>query len=230
MTQESFLAVAIGAMIALFFGSLLLFAGYRFFLFLLPIWGFFFGFGLGAESVQALFGEAFLSTVTSWVVGFVVALIFAVCSYLFYFAAVALLGGALGYAVGVGVMEAIGFNFGLLTWLVGIALGIVLAIVVLVLNIQKWVVIAATAILGAGVIIATFLMLFGGQAAQVTQNPVAIALKASPWWTIMFIILAVLGIAAQFQSTRRFEVDMYNRSGQLMGEQPVAESPGGGAL
>jgi hypothetical protein len=224
MTQESFLAVAIGAMIALFFGSLLLFGGYRFFLFLLPIWGFFFGFGLGAESVQALFGEAFLSTVTSWVVGFVVAMIFAVLSYVFYFAAVALLGGALGYAIGVGFMEAIGFNFGLLTWLVGIALGIIFAIVVLVLNIQKWVVIAATAILGAGVIIATFLMLFGGQAAQVTQNPVHVALQASPWWTISFIILAVLGIVAQYQSTRRFEIDIYNRSSELIGEEPVGES------
>ncbi|MBV9323828.1 MAG: hypothetical protein JO352_08595, partial [Chloroflexi bacterium] len=39
--------------------------GYRFFIFLLPIWGFFFGFGLGAQAVQALFGDAFLSTVTS---------------------------------------------------------------------------------------------------------------------------------------------------------------------
>jgi len=221
MTQESFFAVAIGAMIALFFGSLLLFGGYRFFLFLLPIWGFFFGFGLGAESVQALFGDAFLATVTSWVVGFVVALIFAVCSYVFYFAAVALLGGALGYFIGVGLMEAIGFPFGLLVWLVGIALGIIVAIVVLVLNIQKWVVIAGTAILGAGVIIATFLMLFGGPAAQVTQNPVKVALQASPFWTISFIVLAILGIVGQFQSTRRFEVDMYNRSAQLVGEEPV---------
>jgi hypothetical protein len=223
MTQESFIAVAIGAMIALFFGTLLVFGGYRFFLFLLPIWGFFFGFGLGAESVQALFGDAFLATVTSWVVGFVVAMIFAVCAYLFYFAAVALIAGSLGYALGVGIMEAIlGSNFGLVTWLVGIALAVIFAIVVLVFNIQKWVIIAATSILGAGVIITTFVTLFGGPSAQVTQNPVRVALQASPWWTISFLVLAILGIVAQFQSTRRFELDMYNRSSELIGQDPDA--------
>ena len=129
--------------------------GYRFFMFLLPIWGFFFGFGLGAESVQALFGDAFLSTITSWVVGFVVALVFALCSYLFYFAAVALVGGALGYALAVGILEAIGLPFGLLVWIVGIVVGIIFAIGVIVLNIQKLVVITDR-ILGAGVIVATF--------------------------------------------------------------------------
>ena len=215
MTQESFLALAIGGMIALFFGTLLLLGGYRFFLFLLPIWGFIFGFGLGAETVQALFGDAFLSTVTSWVVGFIFALIFALCSYLFYFAAVALVSGALGYALGVGLMEAIGFNFGFLVWIVGIVAAIVVGFAVLVLNIQKLAVIAATAILGAGVIVGTFVGLFGGPAAQVMQNPVRVALQASPWWTLMFILLAIVGFVAQYQSTRRFEVDIYNRSTEL---------------
>ena len=70
--------------IVFLFGMLVCFAGYRFFLFLLPIWGFFFGLWLGAESMQALFGVGAFATVTSWVVGFVVGVIFAVLSYLFY--------------------------------------------------------------------------------------------------------------------------------------------------
>src|SRR5438270_9124301 len=162
MTSDSFFALAIGGMLALFFGSVLLFGGYRFFMFLLPIFGFFFGFGLGAQTVQALFGGGFLSTVTSWIVGFGMALIFALLSYMFYFVAVGLIGGALGYVVGVGLMEAIGFNFGFLVWIVGIAVGIALAAAVLVLNVQKWVVIVATAVLGAEVIVGTFLFMFGG--------------------------------------------------------------------
>jgi len=207
----------IGGMIALLFGTLLLLGGYRFFLFVLPIWGFFFGFGLGAESVQALFGDAFLSTVTSWIVGFVVALIFALLSYVFYFAAVALIGAALGYALGVGFMELIGINFGLLDWLVGVAVGIVVGFGVIVLNVQKLVVIAATAILGAGVIVATFLGIFGGPEAQLIQNPVHTALQASPLWVLAFIVLAIVGIAVQIQTTRRFEVEVYNRSEELVG-------------
>ncbi len=59
-------------MIALLFGLLLVFGGYRLFLLLLPIWGFFFGFGLGAQTMTWLLGEAFLGTVTGWIVGFFV--------------------------------------------------------------------------------------------------------------------------------------------------------------
>src|SRR5512137_376225 len=97
MTTDSFFAVMCGGMIALLFGLVLAFAGYRLFLVLLPIWGFFFGFGLGAQSIQALFGEAFLATITSWVVGFIVAAVFAILAYLFYVAAVAIASFSLGY-------------------------------------------------------------------------------------------------------------------------------------
>src|SRR3954466_3169465 len=104
MTNDSFFALMCMSLFALLFGSILAFSGYRFFLFLLPIWGFFFGFALGAETIQAIFGTGFLSDVTSWVVGFFAGLLFAVLSYLFYFAAVAILAGSLGYTLGVGFM------------------------------------------------------------------------------------------------------------------------------
>ena len=70
-------------LLALLFGTFVCFAGYRFFIVLLPVWGLFFGLFLGAQTVQALLGEAFFATVTSWVAGFVVGVIFAVLSYLF---------------------------------------------------------------------------------------------------------------------------------------------------
>jgi hypothetical protein len=227
MTSESFFALAIGGMIALFFGMTLLFGGYRFFLFLLPIWGFFFGFGLGAETVQAIFGDAFLSTVTSWVVGFGLAMIFALLSYLFYFMAVALVGGALGYTVAVGLLQAIGLNFGFLVWLVGIIVGLVVAVAVITLNIQKYVIIVATAVLGSGLIVGTFLFLFGGLPAnQLTANAVRVAISASPFWTISFIVLAVLGGFAQWESTRHFEAESYNRFAEVYGGEtkPVGEA------
>ena len=89
-------------MIGLLFGAIICFGGYRFFLILLPFWGFFFGFGLGAQTVQALLGDAFFATVTSWVVGFVLAVAFAVLSYLFYIVAVALIAGLAGLRTGRG--------------------------------------------------------------------------------------------------------------------------------
>lgn len=88
--------------IGILFGLTALFAGYRLFLVLLPIWGFFAGFAIGAQALQALFGTGFLSELTSWIVGLVVGILFAVLSYLFYLVGVAILAGSIGYALGQG--------------------------------------------------------------------------------------------------------------------------------
>lgn len=90
--------------IAFLFGLVVAFGGYRLFLILLPIWGFFFGLFLGANAVQALLGLSLFASVTSWVVGFVVGAQFAVLSYLFYAVAVAVIAGSLGYGLGVAVI------------------------------------------------------------------------------------------------------------------------------
>jgi Domain of unknown function (DUF4203) len=221
MTSESFFSVLITTLIALFFGFVLTVNGYRFFLVLLPIFGFFYGFGLGAQSMQALFGEAFLATLSSWAVGFIFAVLFAVMSYLFYFAGVGFVAFALGYSVGVGVMEALGLDFGFVAWLVGVVLGIGVVFATFLLNIQKYVIIGATSILGAGVIIATFLFAFGGAPVRVlTQNPVQYVLNTSPFWVLVFLVLATLGVVVQVVSTRRWELDTGNRLLEMAGEPP----------
>lgn len=198
--------------IVFLFGMLVCFAGYRFFLFLLPIWGFFFGLWLGAESMQALFGVGAFATVTSWVVGFVVGVIFAVLSYLFYLVAVAIIAGSLGYAIAVGILLAIGLNMGFLVWLIGIVAAIALAVVTLMFNIQKWVIIIATALLGAGVVFGGFYALYN-PFAQFMDNPVRAFLGSSPLLMILTIALAIFGFIVQYQNTRNFTLDSYNNWG-----------------
>jgi len=200
------------SLFALLFGSVLAFSGYRLFLVLLPIWGFFFGFGLGAQTVQAIFNTGFLTDITSWVVGFFVALIFAVLSYLFYFFAVALLAGSLGYSLGAGIMLAIFPSLNFTAWIIGMVVGVVFAILVLVLNVQKWVIIIATALMGAGVIIGTFLFMLGKlPSTDLTTNPVKAVLSDSPLWLILFIVVAVLGFGGQYLTSRAWKVEEYNR-------------------
>ena len=83
---------------------------------------------------------------------------------------------------------------------------------VLRFNIQKIVIELATAFLGAGTIVGVFLALFGGlPASQLVQNPVAAALKASPFWMIVFIVLGVAAFFAQWQNNRNWEAKTYNR-------------------
>ena len=213
MTTDSFFAVMCGGLIALLFGLAVCFAGYRLFLILLPIWGFFFGFGLGAQSIQALFGEAFLATITSWVVGFIVAAVFAVLAYLFYIFAVALISFSLGYTATVGVLTAIGLPLmgGFIAWIIAVVVGVILALVVLRFNIQKIVIELATAFLGAGAIAGVFVALFGGPAAQIMQNPVKFVLNSSPFWLIVFLVLGIAGFVLQYLHNRSWEVQTYNR-------------------
>ena len=213
MTTDSFFAVMCWGLIGLLFGLVLCFAGYRLFLVLLPIWGFFFGFAFGAQAIQALFGEAFLATITSWVVGFIVAAIFAVLAYLFYIAAVALLSFSLGYSATVGLLTALGLPllYGVVAWLIAVVVGVALAFVVLRFNIQKWDIEFATAFLGAGGIVGVFVLLFGGPAAQLLENPVKFVLNASPFWLIVFVVLGVAGFVLQVMHNRSWEVQTYNR-------------------
>ena len=213
MSNESFFAVVVTSLIALFFGVLGAFSGYRFFLFLLPIWGFFAGFGFGAQSIQAILGDAFLATVTGWVVCFVIGVIFAVLSYLFWYFGVALLAGSLGYSLGVSAMLALGIDFGFLDWIVGAILAVIFAIGAIVLNIQKWIVIIATALLGSGIIVGTILYVFGGL--PPVANPVRYVLQSSPLWLILFLVVALVGIAAQIASTRHWEIQTYDRLSEM---------------
>jgi hypothetical protein len=200
------------ATIALLFGLVVVFSGYRLFLFLLPIWGFFSGFLLGAQTIDALFSTGLLATVTGWVVGFFVGLLFAVLAYLFYFIAVGIISFSLGYGATYGVLGWIGLDTGFLLWLVAVIVGVVVALVVYRFNIQKYAIIVASAVGGTGVIIYTFLVLFNGAiAVSLLNNPVRLALENSFWWLLFFLVVAGLGIVAQIQANRSFEVDTYNR-------------------
>jgi hypothetical protein len=212
MTTDSFFALAVAGVLVLFLGFVLAFGGYRFCVVLLPVVGFLFGLGFGAQLVQALAGGGVLATLTGWAVGLFFALAFAALSYLVYLFAVSLVAGAAGYALGAGVLQALGFDFGLLVWLGGAAAGVAVAVGALALNVQKYVVIAATAVLGAGLIVGTFLFLFGGlPPAETVANPVRAALQGSPLWLLAFLAIAAVGGAAQHQTTRGWEVATFNR-------------------
>lgn len=199
-----------GSMIALLLGLVICFGGYRLFLFLLPIWGFFFGFALGAQTLQALFGQGFLATTSSWVVGFFIGAIFGLLSYLFYVVGVGILAGSLGYALGAGFMNLIGIDWGLLVWIVGIVVAVVAIAVTFYFNLQKYVIIVATAIGGAGVIVGTLMFGITGVAlAKFFENPIRFALQDSPLWTIVFLVVAIAGIAWQIMTTRAWEMEPY---------------------
>ena len=199
-------------MIGLLFGAALIFGGYRLFLVLLPIWGFFFGLGLGAQTVQIIFGDAFLATITSWMVGFIVGIIFAVLSYLFYMVAVALLAGSFGYGLTVSLLTWIGLSFGFLVWAIAIVGGIVVAVVVLMFNIQKYAIIVITAFGGTGAVILVLLASVGGYSpAELSGAPVLSAITDSFWWLLFFLVVGIVGVVVQLRVNSTYNIEEYNR-------------------
>jgi hypothetical protein len=198
-------------LIGTLFGVVLAFFGYRLFLVLLPIWGFFFGFLLGGETVQWLFnGTGLFVDVTGWVVGFVVGAIFAVLSYLFYFAAVAVIAGSLGYFVAVYFLLWVGMSAGFLVWLIGIVVGVVMVFVTLQFNLAKWVIIITTALMGAAVSFGTIIQILN-PVANLLENPVKVYLQQSWFLLLCFALMVAAGIVVQYVQNKSWSLESYNR-------------------
>lgn len=195
------------ALFALLLGLAFCFAGYRFFLVLLPIWGFFAGFWLGAEATTLIFGGGFLASTTGLVIGFVVGLLGAVLSYLFYMVGVALVAAGFGGALGSGFMAALGFEPGFLMTAVVLSAAVMMVLLTLALNLQKYVIIALTAIGGANAIVLSVLLWLGRvslDSLKVSGNAVGPILQDSWFWLIAWLVVAVAGLVVQIQTNRTY--------------------------
>ena len=195
------------SLLAVGVGIVLLMWGYRAFLVMLPIFGFFAGFWIGAHAISAIFGTGFLADVTGLVVGLVAGVVVAVLSYLFYFVGVALVAAALGYGLGAGFMQAIGLE----AWWIIIPAGIVAALAVLALaflfNLQKYVVMALTAIAGANALVLGALTLFGRVSVDEVAgagNAIQPVLQESWFWGLAWLALAIIGVIYQVRTNRTY--------------------------
>ena len=194
--------------VALLLGLIMLLAGYRFFLLLLPFWGFFAGFALGGAAVTAIFGGAFLATITGWAVGFIVGLIFAVLSYFVYFFGVAILAGAIGYMMGFALILAFLPGATLFAFIVGIVTALIAAGVTIGFNLQKWLIIVLTSAGGASTVLTALLLFFGRiELADMTIDPIGPVLADSFLWFLAWMVLAVVGILFQAGVWRSHELE-----------------------
>ena len=186
------------AIVAAVIGLAFAFGGWRFFLLLLPFWGFLVGFNIGTDAVSALFGDGTFATLTSWVVGLVFAVAFALFSYLYYYAAIALLGGAVGYAIVTSLWGIIGNEYGLIAFVIGLALGTVVAIGIIALNVPRLLVIVLTGLGGAAVVLAGWFILTGQMPTDNIQWTMVGKLIRDSWfYLIVWGVIAAAGILAQ---------------------------------
>jgi hypothetical protein len=189
---------------AIVIGAAWAFYGLRLFTLLLPIWAFFFGLVAGAQLGQDIFGQGFFGTVTSWIIGIAVGLAFAVISYFWYYAAITLAIGALGYALGVGLMDALGIDSGVLSVIAGIVVGGLFAAAAFVLGVPAWIVVWVSAISGAAAVVNGVLLLLGRIRLEDLDSGLVSGLLTDTFIGIAaWIVISIAAIAYQLRSIAR---------------------------
>lgn len=196
---------------ALAVGTLLCFAGYRLFRILVAVWGFFIGFLIGAQVVASILHSDFLTTPLTWGAGLVLGLVLAVLAYALYAAAVTILGASVGYLIGAGLVTALGYgDQGIVVTVAGLALAITFGVLIMVFDLVRLLVIANTALGGAGTVVTGILLLVGTIDLNFLRSGVLGAfIRNSPGWILLWLALAVVGGTFQMQNTQRYRLEKY---------------------
>ncbi len=196
------------ALIAGGLGAVLLFAGYRFGRIIIPLWGLFAGFSLGASAASDALGGAFIGTTVGIAVGLAVGLVFALFAYFFYSLAVVLLGATIGYWIGSGFITMLGLNKGFLSALVGITIGAVFCLAALLLNAPKYFLITITSLGGAVAIVGGVLILLNKiQLDAFNYNATTDVISNSWLWLTTAVLLFIVGLIAQIKSNPNYTLE-----------------------
>lgn len=203
-----FQALLVG-IIGIALGAAIMLLGYRLALILLPIWGFFAGFLLGAQLLQEFFGDGFLATTASWVVGVILGLLFAVLSYLFWYVAVVILFASVGYWLGYGFMELLGVQEGgILAVTIGLLVGTVFAVAAFVTGVPLAALVVIMAVGGAHALIAGVLVLLGTMDVAALGSGMATAIiQTNVGWWLLALGLAVVSIIFQLKTIGEYVLE-----------------------
>jgi hypothetical protein len=197
-------ALALG-LIGIGAGSLLAMFGVRFFWILLSLWGVIIGFLAGAEVVAAILGQGFLATIAGWAAGIACGLALGVLAGAFYWAAIVFLCGGIGWAIGTGVMLALGFDPGLLSLVVGLAAALGLVVGAILLRVPVVLVALVTSYGGAGYAIVGGLLILGRIPVGDLAGGALGSLRDRPLAILAWLALGTLACAYQLVEARATE-------------------------
>ena len=194
---------------AVLVGASFCYRGYLGMRLLIPIWGAFTGFSLGAGLVASIGGGGFLTSVTGWFVGFAFAMVLAGVAYLYYEVSVVMIMGSTGFLTGAGLMVTLDVPWAWLIVLVGVAVGVALALLAIVADLPMVVLMVVTALGGATAITAG-LMVFAGalNGEDLSRADVAAGIETDWWWYVIYVTFAITGIVSQTRSGQQLQLSM----------------------
>ncbi len=202
-----FFEILLFAFLAIVIGLAFTFIGYRFFKFLLPIWAFFVGISTGMTAMDNLFNSTFLGVSSGLILGLILGIVFALLAYFVYALAIVLFGGYLGYMLLQGLFLMIGWESGLIPFMVSIGAGVVLALLFAKWSVPRLVIVIGTALGGSMTIISGVLALFGKVNPDYSVLAQTNAVMDQSWfWPLVWLVVAGFGIAVQYAMEK--EIDM----------------------
>lgn len=201
--KEAFFAI-----ISVLLGLALTFGGYRLARVIIPLWGFFAGFTLGASGTSDALNSTFIGTTLGIVVGFFVGLLFALLAYFFFSLAIILFTASLGYWLGTSIVLFFGFNKGFLSATVGIILGIVFGLVALFGNFTKYYLMIVTAFGGAVVAFGGVLLLFNKIDLDAFNYAAASQAVSGSWFlALAALAVGVVGLVFQLRTNQDYQLE-----------------------
>src|SRR4051794_7214875 len=185
-------------LLAIIAGGAMLVAGQFVLRLVIPVWGFFAGFAFGAGIVAGFADERFLGTALGWVLGLVFALIFAVLAYLYYYVAIVIAMGAAGFAIGSGIVVALGIDWNWVAVLVGLVVGILVGLVSVFANVPMIMLVVIGSIAGAVSVVGGLMLVVGSlNSADFDRGDFTDTVSNSWAWSLLLLVLALGGILVQ---------------------------------
>jgi hypothetical protein len=185
---------------AIVIGGVFCFWGYFAMRVVIPIWGFFAGFMLGAGATAWIDNSEFLSTVLGWILGFFIGLLFALIAYLFYEIAVVLAFAGIGFTFGSGLMTALNIDWNWFVILIGIAVGILFGIFAVVAQLPMAILVVFSTIAGALTMTAGLMLVFNALDTEDFSNDKVVDLIDDDWWWwVIAFALAAFGLVSQMK-------------------------------
>ena len=159
--------------------------------------------------MQEFFGEGFLATTVSWVVGAGLGLVFAVVSYLFWYVAVVIAFASVGYWLGWGFMTLVGFSeTGFVAFAIGLLVGAAFAVAAFVTGVPLAALVVITAVGGSHAFIAGVMVLIGAIEVSALGTGVARAIiQANVGWWFAALGLGLLSIIFQLRTIGEYVLE-----------------------
>lgn len=188
-------------LVAIVAGLVFCFRGFLTMRVVIPIWGAFAGFSLGAGLIAELTDNRFLRTTAGWMLGLGLALVFGLLAYLYYEVSIVIGAGAIGFVLGSTLMVALNVTWTWVIVLVGVAAGALLAAAAIVGDLPMIVLTVLTALGGASATVAGLMLLTGTLTSDdLTRPSITEKVDDSAAWWIIYAALALFGMVAQIKA------------------------------